>query len=166
MTSIPASRRARAMILAPRSCPSKPGLATTTRILRAVAVLIAGGRLALTLLRATMQAPMGNLVHGLRVRVARVVANAECEIAKREPFAISDEAEDHAELAVGWRQIGLEAGRQLRAVAIFGIAGARVLTSAPSHSNRLRVSRSTLAPARPLRIVSSAKAPSLKRTRA
>src|SRR5690349_2133980 len=36
MTSIPASRRARAMILAPRSWPSRPGLATTTRILRAV----------------------------------------------------------------------------------------------------------------------------------
>src|SRR4051812_19741803 len=34
MTSIPASRRARAMIFAPRSCPSRPGLATTTRILR------------------------------------------------------------------------------------------------------------------------------------
>src|SRR5919108_1562639 len=34
MTSIPASRSARAMILAPRSCPSSPGLATTTRILR------------------------------------------------------------------------------------------------------------------------------------
>src|SRR5580658_6439714 len=32
MTSIPASRSARAMILAPRSCPSKPGFATTTRI--------------------------------------------------------------------------------------------------------------------------------------
>src|SRR3982750_4701992 len=35
---MPASRRARAMILAP---PSRPGLATTTRILRAVAVLTA-----------------------------------------------------------------------------------------------------------------------------
>src|SRR4051794_33948559 len=34
MTSIPASRSARAMILAPRSCPSRPGFATTTRILR------------------------------------------------------------------------------------------------------------------------------------
>src|SRR5688500_8888264 len=34
MTSMPASRSARAMILAPRSCPSRPGLATTTRILR------------------------------------------------------------------------------------------------------------------------------------
>src|SRR5688500_5171866 len=34
MTSIPASRRARAMILAPRSWPSRPGFATTTRIFR------------------------------------------------------------------------------------------------------------------------------------
>src|SRR3954466_5275418 len=31
MTSNPASRRARAITLAPRSCPSRPGLATTTR---------------------------------------------------------------------------------------------------------------------------------------
>src|SRR5690348_6407947 len=29
---MPASRSARAMILAPRSCPSRPGFATTTRI--------------------------------------------------------------------------------------------------------------------------------------
>src|SRR5512132_638715 len=36
MTSMPASRSARAMIFAPRSWPSRPGLATTTRILRAV----------------------------------------------------------------------------------------------------------------------------------
>src|SRR5438105_14307738 len=32
MTSIPASRRARAITLAPRSWPSKPGLATSTRM--------------------------------------------------------------------------------------------------------------------------------------
>src|SRR2546430_2980575 len=34
---MPASRSARAMILAPRSCPSRPGLATTTRIFPATA---------------------------------------------------------------------------------------------------------------------------------
>src|SRR5438132_1238391 len=34
MTSMPASRRARAITLAPRSWPSRPGLATRTRILR------------------------------------------------------------------------------------------------------------------------------------
>src|SRR5919109_3911063 len=34
MTSMPASRSARAIIFAPRSCPSSPGLATTTRIFR------------------------------------------------------------------------------------------------------------------------------------
>src|SRR5215212_7105446 len=32
MTSMPASRRARAMTLAPRSWPSRPGFAITTRI--------------------------------------------------------------------------------------------------------------------------------------
>jgi hypothetical protein len=32
MTSIPASRNARATILAPRSWPSRPGFATSTRI--------------------------------------------------------------------------------------------------------------------------------------
>src|SRR6516165_4637480 len=37
MTSTPASRSARATILAPRSCPSSPGLATRTRILRSAA---------------------------------------------------------------------------------------------------------------------------------
>src|SRR6266545_533228 len=35
MTSIPASRSARAMIFAPRSCPSRPGFAMTTLIFRA-----------------------------------------------------------------------------------------------------------------------------------
>src|SRR3954464_12729771 len=40
MTSMPASRSARAMIFAPRSWPSRPGLATTTRIFRAVAAVI------------------------------------------------------------------------------------------------------------------------------
>jgi catechol 2,3-dioxygenase-like lactoylglutathione lyase family enzyme len=35
MTSMPASRNARAMIFAPRSCPSSPGFAITTLIFRA-----------------------------------------------------------------------------------------------------------------------------------
>src|ERR687897_3594966 len=43
MTSMPASRRARAMIFAPRSCPSRPGLAITTRILLATAAQVYGG---------------------------------------------------------------------------------------------------------------------------
>src|SRR5436309_1624408 len=40
MTSIPASRSARAITFAPRSCPSSPGLATSTRILRPVVVVM------------------------------------------------------------------------------------------------------------------------------
>src|SRR5918995_2834882 len=43
MTSIPASLSARAMIFAPRSCPSRPGLAITTRILLATAAQVYGG---------------------------------------------------------------------------------------------------------------------------
>src|SRR5215831_4868907 len=37
MTSMPASRNARAMIFAPRSCPSSPGFAMTTLIFPATA---------------------------------------------------------------------------------------------------------------------------------
>src|SRR5579875_3382975 len=36
---MPASRKARATILAPRSCPSRPGLATITRILLSIPVI-------------------------------------------------------------------------------------------------------------------------------
>src|SRR5262245_28131594 len=40
MTSMPASRNARAMTLAPRSWPSSPGLATSTRILRSAGIRV------------------------------------------------------------------------------------------------------------------------------
>src|SRR5687767_12560568 len=43
MTSIPASRSALAMIFAPRSWPSRPGLATTTRVLGCVVALMVNG---------------------------------------------------------------------------------------------------------------------------
>src|SRR6478672_6050985 len=39
---MPASRSARAMILAPRSCPSSPGLAMTTRIFRSTWAVYGG----------------------------------------------------------------------------------------------------------------------------
>src|SRR3954453_16046300 len=41
---MPASRSARAMIFAPRSCPSSPGLAMTTRIFRAIVGEYTSGR--------------------------------------------------------------------------------------------------------------------------
>src|SRR5216117_3749032 len=44
MTSIPASRSARAMIFAPRSWPSRPGFAITTRIFRAMTESLRGER--------------------------------------------------------------------------------------------------------------------------
>src|SRR3954470_7338764 len=46
MTSMPASRSARAMILAPRSWPSSPGLATTTRIFRVASSPMGAGSVA------------------------------------------------------------------------------------------------------------------------
>lgn len=42
---------------------------------------------------------MSDLVDGRRIRVARVVPDAEGEIAKGEALAVSNEAQDHAELA-------------------------------------------------------------------
>src|SRR3954470_9554296 len=66
MTSIPASRSARAMILAPRSWPSRPGLATTTRILRFSAMGVVhvtrGCRLTIRHARHRLEGPMGGLL--------------------------------------------------------------------------------------------------------
>lgn len=70
---------------------------------------------------------MRNLVDGLRIGVARVMSNAEREITEREAVAVTDEAEDHPELAVRSGQVDLEAGRELRAVAPFRITAAQGL---------------------------------------
>lgn len=56
-----------------------------------------------------------------------MMPNAECEITKREAVAVTDETEDHPELAVRSWQIDLEAGWEFRAVAAFGIAAAQGL---------------------------------------
>jgi hypothetical protein len=47
----------------------------------------------------SMEPSVRDLVDGLRVGVARVMPHAECEVAKCKALAISDEAENHAELA-------------------------------------------------------------------
>ena len=68
---------------------------------------------------------MRNLVDGLRFGVARVMPNAESEIAKRKTFAIPDEPENHPELAIGRGQVDLETGRKFGPVAPFDIAAAQ-----------------------------------------
>ncbi len=78
-----------------------------------------------------VESPVGDLVDGQRVGITRVMPHAECEIAKRKTLAVADEAEDHAELAVWSRQVNLEAGRELRAIAAFGIAAAQGLDLEP-----------------------------------
>src|SRR5690242_9983991 len=74
-----------------------------------------------------VESPVGNLVNGQRVGIARLMPHAESEIAKRKSLAVADEAEDHAELALRSRQVDLETGRKLRAVTPFGIAAAESL---------------------------------------
>ncbi len=56
-----------------------------------------------------------------------MVSDTESEIAKGEALAVPNEAQDHAELAIRRWQIDLEASRELRAVASFGIAAAKGL---------------------------------------
>ena len=53
------------------------------------------------------------------------MTDTEGEEAKGEAIPIADEAKDHAELAVGGRQVDLEAGRKSRAVAVLGVATAQ-----------------------------------------
>lgn len=55
------------------------------------------------------------------------MADAECEVADRKSLAVTDETEDHAELAVRGGQIDLEAGRKPRAVTAFGLAATQGL---------------------------------------
>lgn len=70
---------------------------------------------------------MSDVVDGRSVGVEGVVADAEGEVAEREALLVTDETEDHAELAVRRWQVDLEAGRELRAVAMLGIAAAQSL---------------------------------------
>lgn len=70
---------------------------------------------------------MSDVVDGRRVGVARVMADAEGEVAEGKALTVTDEAQNHAELAVRCRQIDLDAGRELDAIAAFGIAAAKGL---------------------------------------
>src|SRR5205823_535401 len=69
MTSMPASRRARAMIFAPRSWPSRPGFAMTTLIFRVTACEVYGGRVCGSVHRAVEpEAPPAPLAELPRLR--------------------------------------------------------------------------------------------------
>ena len=65
---------------------------------------------------------MRHVVDVWRVRVAGVMPDAEGEVTERHAFAVADEAEDHAELAVGRREIQLEASGELGPLAVFEVA--------------------------------------------
>jgi hypothetical protein len=70
---------------------------------------------------------MGDVVDGWRVGVVRMMANAEGQVAKGKAFVVADKAKDHAELAVRRRQVDLDAGRELDALAAFGFTTAKGL---------------------------------------
>src|SRR4051794_603562 len=75
MTSMPASRSARAMIFAPRSWPSRPGLATTTRILRVWVLFTTARKLMPTRIVQPRHGGAGLLAGDAAVgRIGRVVA--------------------------------------------------------------------------------------------
>jgi len=44
---------------------------------------------------------MRNLIDGLRIGVARVMANAECEVAERESLVVADKAKTILNLPLG-----------------------------------------------------------------
>src|SRR5687768_4293096 len=86
MTSMPASRSARAMIFAPRSCPSRPGLAITTRILLATAAQVYGGEAQNRGVLAGLAEP-GRCAVGLSRRECGAAAAARLRTGRARPFA-------------------------------------------------------------------------------
>src|SRR5919107_6396117 len=94
MTSMPASRSARAMTFAPRSWPSSPGFATRTRIF--LSLMLEGGLLVESVnvaQRVADFAERGVGAHGLDGRGHRVVAVA------RGPFEFFERVGDRARVA-------------------------------------------------------------------
>src|ERR1700722_7404538 len=102
MTSIPASRSARAMIFAPRSCPSRPGLAITTLVLDCIRAPLAAdggrgtrrapGRPAKR--RTSAAAPRAGLLElGLEL-VADAEARLDERVARRDPVDLLAQAAD------------------------------------------------------------------------
>src|SRR5207249_11246195 len=89
MTSMPASRRARAITLTPRSCPSSPGFATTTRIVLGLPFGI-------------VKCPFGRLRRVSRGEMIRGVFPHPQRVALEPPFM--------ARTAAGWIDLVLDPG--------------------------------------------------------
>src|ERR671918_1982095 len=100
MTSMPASRRALAMIFAPRSWPSRPGLAITTRILAGTSAEYRGASERHRLLPGLAEPGQRALrVHGLRERdpfAARLRAGRARPSARGRAVAAYRGHRDHA----------------------------------------------------------------------
>src|SRR3954452_22347154 len=108
MTSMPASRSARAMIFAPRSWPSRPGLATTTRILRSAAMArmirgLLGGLLGCSLV-ALLLAGSGLSSHAVETTIqddALLLHRPEAQMRKA-VRQMAERGADRVRIAAGW----------------------------------------------------------------
>src|ERR1700712_2969712 len=102
MTSMPASRSARAMTLAPRSWPSRPGFAMTTRILPAIAPIVGPSSLIGAGWRALhpLRFPFGDRPY----RPVRDHRRAPRRLAGRDPHLLPTEHADPRPRAVRERQ--------------------------------------------------------------
>src|SRR5215207_5984644 len=101
MTSIPASRSARAMIFAPRSWPSRPGLAITTRIFLATVGRLYGGAFDRRWLFSGLAEPRRRAVRVPRrerrsAPVARLRPRRACAPARTQGLATDRLDRDHA----------------------------------------------------------------------
>src|SRR5919201_5106482 len=134
MTSMPASRSARAMIFAPRSWPSRPGFAITTRIFRATEPILNCGRLLLppgTLLRDEVAVPVeAPLRHPLERRIVDVdeskalpVAPCPLEVVHQRPDEVALDRDTRLDSAADRRDVPFEVVTALR------IAHAAVVTA-------------------------------------
>src|SRR4051794_27324415 len=109
MTSMPASRSARAMILAPRSWPSSPGLATTTRIFRPSDI--------------ARQLTLRQVNRPLVALLAVAAVAAGCGTERRPPqlppvVGIEDQVQDDAQLLYASPQGVHEVAVELRALGV------------------------------------------------
>src|ERR1700733_4934943 len=127
---MPASRRARAMILAPRSCPSSPGLATTTRIFLSVAEGIEGAGILLMWVQSAPPHPerhrAGCPRRALEDRGLAITADHGLELADHFPLgafgARGLDQQRHQVLARVARRLDKRLQRPRRAVAVASLA--------------------------------------------
>src|SRR3954453_8752686 len=131
MTSMPASRSARAMIFAPRSWPSGPGLATTTRVLRSAAMArmirgLLGGLLGCSLV-ALLLAGSGLSSHAVETTIqddALLLHRPEAQM-RKDVKQMAELGADRVRITAGWSALAPGPGPRPKPVKPFDAANSR-----------------------------------------